>query len=122
MKNLPDLRTPFRALSIGDIMECMFGLKDFETHTYLELINGGATTVNELVDQFNKDRSTVQRALQNLAIAGLIYREQRNIKNGGYYYVYHAAPFDEIRSTIKESVRKWCDSVTNWIDTLEMEK
>jgi predicted transcriptional regulator len=80
-------------------------------------VNHRELTVNELVEKFDKDRSTIQRALQNLAIAGLIYREQKNIKNGGYYYVYHAAPFKEVKSTIKASIRKWCEAVTKWIDS-----
>ncbi len=118
MKNLPDIKTPFREMSVVDIMRCMFGLKNFETQIYLELVNRGSMTVNDLVRDFGKDRSTVQRALQNLIIAGLIHREQRNIKHGGYYYVYHATPFSELKDTMKESIRKWCDTVIKWIDEL----
>ncbi|WP_456474572.1 helix-turn-helix domain-containing protein [Candidatus Pyrohabitans sp.] len=118
MKTLPDLKTPFREMSVIEIMRCMFGLKGFETEIYLELVHRGSLTVNDLVAKFGKDRSTIQRALQNLTIAGLIYREQKNIKNGGYYYVYHAAPFDEIKDTMKASILKWCDAVIKWIDDL----
>jgi predicted transcriptional regulator len=118
VKKLPNLKTPFREMSVADIMDCMFGLKSFETETYFEVVNKGAVTVNDLVNTFDKDRSTIQRALQNLAIAGLIYREQKNIKNGGYYYVYHAAPFGEVKETMKASIAKWCEAVTKWIEEL----
>jgi predicted transcriptional regulator len=107
-------------MSVADIMDCMFGLKNFETETYFQVVDKGPVTVNELVKSFDKDRSTIQRALQNLAIAGLIYREQRNIKNGGYYYVYHAAPFEEVKDTMKTSIKKWCDAVIEWIDNLSV--
>jgi len=119
MKNLPDLRTPVRELTLVDIMECMFGLKKLETQIYIELVEKGYATVNHFVEELNKDRSTVQRALQNLTIAGLIYREQKNIKNGGYYYVYKAAPFNEIKETMKASITKWSEAVMGWIDELE---
>ncbi len=121
VKNFPDLKTPYRRISLDDIMNCMFGLKSFETKTYFELVDKGVLTVNELVEKFDMDRSTVQRALQNLAVAGLIYREQRNIKHGGYYYVYHAAPFDEVKETMKSSLKKWSEAVTEWIDNLTPE-
>lgn len=119
MKNLPDLRTPVRELTLVDIMECMFGLRELETQLYIELAEREQATVNHFVERFGKDRSTVQRALQNLTIAGLIYREQKNIKNGGYYYVYKAAPFREIKGTMKASITKWSEAVMGWIDELE---
>lgn len=119
LKNLPNLKTPFRDMSIEDIMSCMFGLKKFETEAYFKVVDKGAATVNELCENFNKDRSTIQRALQNLAIAGLIYRDQKNIKNGGYYYMYRAAPFDEVKETTKSSIKKWSESMIAWIDNLE---
>ncbi len=119
MRNFPDLKTPFRELSVEEIMNCMFGLKGFETRIYFEIINRGTVTVNDLVNNFDKDRSTVQRALQNLAIARLIYREQKNIKNGGYYYVYTAAPFAEVKEMIKSAVKKWADTVVDWVDGID---
>ncbi len=117
-KNLPNLKTPFREMSLEDIMNCMFGLKKFETETYFRVVKSGPTTVNDLVTSFNKDRSTIQRALQNLAIAGLIYRDQKNIKNGGYYYIYRAAPFEEVKETTKSSIRKWSEAMIDWINNL----
>ncbi len=119
MKALPDMRTPVRELSLEDIMECMFGLKKLETQIYIELVERGPLTVNDFVEKFKKDRSTIQRALHNLSIAGLIYREQKNIKKGGYYYVYKAAPFKEIKETMKAGIAKWTEAVTKWIDELE---
>ncbi|MFH1774924.1 MAG: helix-turn-helix domain-containing protein [Methanobacteriota archaeon] len=118
MKNFPKLKAPYRGASIETIMDCMFGLKNFETEIYFELINRDSLTVNELVSKFGKDRSTVQRALKNLIAAGLVYREQKNIKNGGYYYVYHVAKFDSVKDTIKTSVKEWADAVIGWIDSL----
>lgn len=118
MKNFPDLKTPYKKQSIEEIMYCMFGLKNFETRIYFELIDRGPVTVNGLLKRFNKDRSTIQRALQNLTLAGLIFREQKNIKGGGYYYTYHAAPFDEVKNNMKASIHKWAETVTDWIDGL----
>lgn len=118
MKNFPDLKAPYGGASIETVMNCMFGLKKFETELYFELVNRDALTVNELVRKFGKDRSTMQRALRNLIVAGLVYREQKNIKNGGYYYVYSAAKFEDVKNTIKTSTKEWADAVISWIDSL----
>lgn len=117
MKNFPDLKA-HEGTSIERIMNCMFGLKNFETELYFELVNRDALSVNELVSKFAKDRSTMQRTLQNLTAAGLVYREQKNIKNGGYYYVYHAAKFEKVRGDIKTSIKEWADATVNLIDSL----
>lgn len=111
-----ELKTPYRAMLIEDVMSCMFGLRKFETDTYFKVVNKGTITVNDLTKDFNKDRSTIQRALQNLAIAGLIYRDHKNIKNGGYYYIYRAEPLEEVKETTKASVKKWADATIAWID------
>ncbi len=118
MKNFPDLRALQEGASLENIMNCIFGLKNFETEIYLELANHDALTVNELVSKFAKDRSTVQRTLQNLIAAGLVYREQKNIKNGGYYYVYRAVKLESVKENIKTSVREWTDAVMKWIDSV----
>lgn len=118
MKNFLDLKAPYGKASIETVMNCMFGLKKFETEIYFELVNRGTLTVNELVRKFGKDRSTMQRALRNLIVAGLVYREQKNIKNGGYYYVYNTAKFEDVRDTVKTSVKEWADAVISWIESL----
>ncbi|MEE8358832.1 MAG: helix-turn-helix domain-containing protein [Candidatus Hydrothermarchaeales archaeon] len=118
MKNLPDLKTPYRKQSVEEIMYCMFGLKKFETKIYFDLIEQGPSTVNKLLKRFEKNRSTIQRALQDLTLVGLIFRERENIKGGGYYYIYHAAPFEDVKKNMKASIEKWSTSVTTWIDSL----
>lgn len=118
MKNFPDLKAPHAGTSIESIMNCMFGLKNFETELYFELVNRDALAVNELVSKFAKHRSTMQRALKKLIAVGLVSREQKNIKKGGYYYVYHAAKFEDVKGNIKTSVKEWADAVISWIDSL----
>ena len=118
LKVLPDLR---KKADITSTMKCIFGIKDLETKVYIELLKNSGLTVSELTEKFGKDRSTIQRALQNLSIAGLIYREQRNIKEGGYYYVYYATPFEEVKDKIVSAVKNWCNEVMNVLESLEKE-
>lgn len=119
MKQAPNLRMPFGKMSIEEMMRSIFGLKSLETHVYLELAARGALTAGELAKRFKKDRSTLQRALQNLCLANLVYREQRNIKSGGYYFAYRALPLDELKANAKASVRKLCEAMINLVDSMQ---
>lgn len=119
MKKLPDFRATPKEMGTEEIMRCMFGLKALESQVYLELAERGALTASELTRKFKKDRSTIQRALQSLSFVGLVYREQKNIRGGGYYFAYRALPFSEMKEAMKANVRKWCDAMISWIDALK---
>lgn len=120
MKKAPNLKMPLEKMSIEETMRYIFGLRNLETQVYLELLARGALTVSEIVKRFKKDRSTLQRALQNLALAGLVYREQKNIKSGGYYFAYRALPLEELKANMNASAKKWYEAMTSWIDAFKL--
>ncbi len=116
------IRTPCTTFTLEDILCCVFGLKHFDVSVYFLLLNRKNLKVNEIADILNRDRSTVQRSVQNLISAGLVKRRQVNLKDGGYCYIYEAVPFDDIKKSIKTSLKKWCDEVIYWIDNIDEEK
>ncbi len=90
----------------SDLLCCAFGLKNSEIDTYFALLSG-PKTVEEIRGVVGCDRSTVQRALMRLRKKGLVERETRHIKRGGYYYVYKALSTEEVRMIILELLEKW---------------
>lgn len=90
----------------SDLLCCAFGLKNSEIDTYFSLLSG-PKTVEEIRSIVGCDRSTVQRALMKLRNKGLVERETRHIKRGGYYYVYRALSANEVRRMILELLEKW---------------
>ena len=112
------IKGPCSRYTLKDIMCCVFGLKNFDVSVYFTLLKYGKLKVNEISEKLNRDRSTVQRAVQNLINAGIVHRRQVNIKEGGYVYVYEAVPFENIKSEIKTTMNKWCKSVESWINSI----
>lgn len=99
-----------------EVMRCVFGIQGHETHTYLELMDRPGTTVAELADHLEKDRSSVNRSLTTLLEKGLVRREHRLLETGGYVYQYTAAPLVEAQEMMHEALDDWCAFMHGKID------
>jgi predicted transcriptional regulator len=99
------LNTP--KIGINDLMKCTLGAKTSEITAYCLLVNEGPLNIKKASELMGKSRSTVQRLLQGLVEKGLAYREEELIGLGGYQYLYHAIPPEQIRVAIKKMLDKW---------------
>ncbi|ADG13860.1 transcriptional regulator, TrmB [Methanocaldococcus infernus ME] len=115
------LKTPCTTWTFDELMACVFGIKVFDVHLYFYLLKHGPFKVNELAEKLNKNRSTIQRSVQNLMNAGLVYRKQVNLKDGGYFYLYYAVPFEEVKERMKREIEGWYKKMKDWIDSIELE-
>ncbi|MFW9831810.1 MAG: helix-turn-helix domain-containing protein, partial [Candidatus Thorarchaeota archaeon] len=87
----------------SDVMHCFLGLRSLEIDTYFYLLKGQAT-VKEAAEALRRNRSTIQRAIQNLVQRGFAHRRTRTLRKGGYEYVYEAASLSTLKNLIKESL------------------
>ena len=115
------IKTPCTTFTLESLMCCIFGIKTFDVMVYFTLLNNGALRVNDIAELLNRDRSTIQRSVQSLVNAGLVRRKQINLKEGGYYYIYEAIPFSDVKNIIKDTMEKWCSEVKEWIDEMNEE-
>jgi predicted transcriptional regulator len=115
------LKTPCTTWTLDSLMACIFGIKVSDVRVYFDILKNGPSKINDIAERVSRDRSTVQRAVQNLLNAGLVKRKQVNIKDGGYYYVYEAIPFEETKKIIKATMEEWCNNMKKWVDELEFE-
>ncbi len=113
------IKTPCTTFTLESIMCCIFGIKTFDVMVYFTLLNNRPMRVNDIADLLNRDRSTIQRSVQNLVNAGLVKRKQINLKEGGYYYIYEAIPFSDVKNIIKDTMEKWCREVKEWVDEMD---
>ncbi len=90
----------------SDLLCCAFGLRNSELHVYFELISG-PKTVEQIAEQIEKDRSTVQRVLNKLHSKGLVMRNTHKIQRGGYYYEYSAEDTEVVRNQILTQLEEW---------------
>jgi len=112
----------FRALMLddepgfADVLACVFGIQDHEVRTYLVLLETPGSTVAELADRLDRDRSNVNRSLSTLREKGLAERERRLLDDGGHVYQYTATPLPEARELMHETLDEWTAYVHDRID------
>ena len=62
-------------------------------------------TLEELVKQVDRDKSTVFRSMQKLVGLGICVKETKTIKEGGYFHVYSAIDMKTFRMTTEQKVK-----------------
>ncbi|MFB6127792.1 MAG: helix-turn-helix domain-containing protein [Halolamina sp.] len=102
--------------SFQHVLACVFGIQDHESRTYLVLLNNPASTVEELADELDRDRSNVNRSLTTLLEKGLAERQRRLLDPGGYVYQYTATPLPEAKSMLHDALDQWVEQVHDAID------
>ena len=98
------------------ILSCVFGIRDHESRTYLELRDHPGSTVEEMASMLDRDRSNVNRSLSTLQEKGLVDRERRLLDSGGYVYQYTAVDLPEAKQLLHDALDEWCASVHTAID------
>lgn len=103
----PDLR---------EVMACVFDIQDHEMRTYLALLDNPGSTVAELAEVLDRDRSNVNRSLTTLLEMGLVDRERRLLDPGGFVYQYTATPLPEAKELMHDAFETWTERVHDHID------
>ena len=71
-------------------------------------------TLDEIAKAMDRDRSTTFRSLQKLVSLGLLVKETRTIKDGGYFHVYSAVD----RETFKRETERRVKELQKSLDRL----
>lgn len=101
------------------VMSCVFGIQDHETRTYLALLDQPGSTVEELANRLDRDRSNVNRSLSTLLERGLVERQRRLLDSGGYVYQYDAVDLPEAKEMLHTALDEWTDHVHGVIDDFD---
>jgi predicted transcriptional regulator len=99
-----------------DVLACVFDIQNHEVRTYLRLLEHPGSTVAELAEVLDRDRSNVNRSLSTLREKGLADRERRLLDGGGHIYQYSATPLPEARELMHETLDEWVVYVHDRID------
>ena len=86
----------------------VFDLNDLQKSIF-QALNNSKLTVQEIADEVGRNRSTVQRALQEMLEKDLLMREGKTDRT--VYYVYTALPMEEIREVTSDALAKWHEQV-----------
>jgi len=99
-----------------EVVTCVFGIQRHESRTYLELLDQPGSTVAELANVLDRDRSNVNRSLSTLLDKGLATRGRRLLDGGGHVYQYTATPLPEAKELMHETLDEWAAYVHSRID------
>jgi predicted transcriptional regulator len=102
--------------SFQHVLACVFGIQDHESRTYLVLLDNPGSTVAELAEELDRDRSNVNRSLTTLLEKELVDRERRLLDPGGYVYQYTATPLPEAKGLMHRTLDTWVEQVHDAID------
>lgn len=114
-----------------NLFKCILGLNAIETNVFSYLLKNDNASTMELARALEKDRSSVQRALQNLNDLNVIERKSMSLKDyvqkkgnedsskRGYLYVYGAKELQVIKKEFRELLNRWYRKMTDYIDNLD---
>jgi predicted transcriptional regulator len=99
-----------------EVLSCVFGIQHHESRTYLTLLDHPGSTVAELAEVLDRDRSNINRSLTTLMEKGLAERERRLLDSGGYIYQYTGTELPEAKAMLHDALDEWVDRVHRSID------
>ena len=128
LKNILEEKKIFKS---GNLFKCILGLNELESNVFSFLLKNEHVTTIELANVLEKDRSSIQRSLQNLIELKLIKRESMSLKDfsnlkgyeesnkRGYLYVYTAEELEYIKHKFTELLEQWYHSMLKTIESLD---
>lgn len=87
-----------------DVIYNIFDLNGLQESIFEEL-DDSKLTVQEIASRVDRNRSTVQRALQEMLDKDLLMREGKTDKT--VYYVYTTLPMDQVKDLTEEMLDEW---------------
>ena len=97
----------------------MYGLKPAELEVFYDLTRKGSAGVDDISHDVERDRTTTHRCLSKLLSAGLVYRQTKTLKNGGYYHLYAPVETSKIKEQSRLRVAEIAESLQRLVDNFE---
>jgi predicted transcriptional regulator len=105
---------------LTSIIKCSLSLTkaDFKVLSFMTQNTSEWLTSDDLAKKLKLNLSTIQRAVKKLHEKELVDRNQNNLDNGGYIYIYKSKPKSDIADIIMKIVNAWVskvgDELKNW--------
>ena len=94
-----------------DLLSCLYNLKPIDIEIFLKVAENPWSTLDQIAESVNRDRSSTHRVLAKLQSAGLVHKQSQGLKKGGYYHVYAPVELVKIKQNAKQRVKEITDSL-----------
>src|SRR5215203_5806790 len=123
MPSTPPLGTLTRMNStLRDLFIYLYDLSPLDLDLLFLLIKRDKpVTLEELVKQADRDKSTVFRSMQKLVGLGICVKETKTIKEGGYFHVYSVVDMETFRAETERRVKDLQKSLDRLLKKFEGE-
>lgn len=101
------------------VLKCALDISCSDFEVYIALLNKNPATIEEISESLSRDKSTVYKSLQKLLEKGLIERDYRILRSGGYRYLYKPVPFQDFKVIVMRSLETWEKRMKETLTTLE---
>lgn len=101
------------------VLKCALDISCLDMDIYLLLLKNPGNDVEFVAESLKKDESTVYKSLRNLMDKGLVKREYRILKSGGYKYLYYPVEFEEFKRIARKSIDEWFKNFESMLKSFE---
>lgn len=112
----------FQEPELEAVAKWVFGISANEIAVCKALMAEGPTTVVELADEFDYDRSTISRHLDHLVELGIVEKERQKLPGGGREYIYSMVPTEEVHRTFVLGLYAWTEDALQLTEELSNQK
>lgn len=106
-----------KKVSLKELVQCNYDLNDSEYAIFSQLmISKKGLSVKELVENVEKDRTTVQKILTKLIKRNLISKRQLNLDRG-FMFVYFSKNKNEVINEIEKNVEEYFNTIRKHLQT-----
>ena len=113
---------PVEEPSLEALLQTVFDMSSTELDICLCVMEGGDQTVQELAESTDYDRSVVSRHLNHLVDLGVLEKQRRLLREGGFVYVYSPKGEDAVRRSLERRFLAWLKAAFGQLDALRRKK
>jgi len=109
-------------LTCFEIIKATYALSDNELEVLMCIRHSQPTDIMSIVNVIHKDRATITRSIQRLTGIGFVKKTRISLEKGGRKYLYSSLSIEEIKSKLKELIKRITERMDSTIDNLTEEK
>ena len=110
-----------RGATCQDLISCLYNLKPNDLQVLQEVARNEYATLDQIAKLVQRDRSSTHRCLSKLMSAGLLHKQSKTLKGGGYYHVYSMVELSKIKEQATQKVKEITHSLEVLINNFEFD-
>jgi predicted transcriptional regulator len=110
-----------KGATCSDLLSCLYNLKPIDMEIFLEVARNENATLTQIAELVHRDRSSAHRCLSKLVSAGLVHKQSKTLRGGGYYHVYITAELSKIKEYARQRVKEITVSLENLIENFDFD-